>query len=75
MTVGRSSSIGLGLAAAAALAAPRDTPAQEPLRFQGAPCPTPSVYDSPPGGDYDRSAIVNQGNVVEMETRRTDFLD
>lgn len=45
------------------------------VRFEGAPCPTPSVYDSPPGGEYDRAVIVNQGNVVEMLTRRTYFLD
>ena len=45
------------------------------VRFEGAPCPTPSIYDSPPGQDYNRAAIVNQGNVVEMETRRTYFLD
>jgi pimeloyl-ACP methyl ester carboxylesterase len=48
---------------------------QEFLRFDGAPCPTPSVYDSPPGGEYDRAVIVNQGNVVELATRRTYFLD
>jgi hypothetical protein len=65
--------VAAGLLAGAALARP--AAAQEPLRFDGAPCPTPAVYDSPPGGDYDRSAIVNQGNVVEMETRRTYFLD
>ena len=75
MMVGRSSSLVLGLTASAALVVPHDTAAQEALRFEGAPCPTPSVYDSPPGGDYDRSAIVNQGNVVEMQTRRTYFLD
>lgn len=49
--------------------------AQEPLRFDGAPCPTPSIYESMRNGDYDRAVIVNQGNVVEMETRRTYFLD
>ena len=45
------------------------------VRFTGAPCPTPSIYNSPATGDYDRAAIVNQGNVVEMQTRRTYFLD
>lgn len=45
------------------------------VRFSGAPCPTPDVYDSHERGTYDRGVIVNQGNVVEMKSRRTYFLD
>jgi pimeloyl-ACP methyl ester carboxylesterase len=67
--------VALGTAALAASAAAKHAVAQEPVRFDGAPCPTPAIYDSPRNGDYDRAVIVNQGNVVEMETRRTYFLD
>ncbi len=63
------------LLACAGTAGAQDARNADFVRFDGAPCPTPDVYDSHERGTYDRGVIVNQGNVVEMKTRRTYFLD
>jgi pimeloyl-ACP methyl ester carboxylesterase len=75
MTTPRSPIVG-ALTMGALLTMPALASAQDDyVRLAGAPCPTPSVYNSAADGDYNRAAIVNQGNVVEMQSRRTYFLD
>jgi pimeloyl-ACP methyl ester carboxylesterase len=58
------------LLAIAAFAAAED----KPFQFQGAPCVTPPPLHCP-DHDCPRDRVINQGNVVEMKTRRTYFLD
>jgi pimeloyl-ACP methyl ester carboxylesterase len=48
--------------------------AQEFFRFAGTAC-TPAPYLHCPDNECPSSVIINQGNVVEMKTRRTYFLD
>jgi hypothetical protein len=48
--------------------------AQDPLRFTGAPCVTPPRLHCP-DKDCPSDRVINEGNVVEMKTRRTYFLD
>jgi hypothetical protein len=49
--------------------------AQEaPFRFAGTTC-TPTPYLHCPDSECSGAIVVNQGNVVEMKTRRTYFLD
>ena len=48
--------------------------AQDPLRFAGAPCVTPPRLHCP-DKDCPSDRVINEGNVVEMKTRRTYFLD
>ncbi len=47
---------------------------QQPVRISGAPCsPPPQLHC--PDKDCTGDRVINQGNVVEMKTRRTYFLD
>lgn len=46
----------------------------QPFRFAGTTC-TPAPYLHCPDNECSGATIVNQGNVVEMKTRRTYFLD
>ncbi|MFN7927991.1 MAG: alpha/beta hydrolase [Blastocatellia bacterium] len=48
--------------------------AQEPLRFAGTICTT-ALYLHCPDNECTGPTVINQGNVVEMKTRRTYFLD
>jgi hypothetical protein len=48
--------------------------AQDPFRFAGAPCVTPPRLHCP-DADCPSDRVINEGNVVEMKTRRTYFLD
>ena len=48
--------------------------AQDPVRFAGAPCVTPPRLHCP-DKDCPSDRVINEGNVVEMKTRRTYFLD
>ena len=47
---------------------------EQPFRFAGAPCADPP-YLHCPDRECSGATVVNQGNVVEMKTRRTYFLD
>ena len=52
-----------------------DSGAQDqPFRFTGAACATPPPLHCP-DADCTSDRVINQGNVVEMKTRRTYFLD
>jgi hypothetical protein len=46
----------------------------QPFRFAGTTC-TPTPYLHCPDTECSGATVVNQGNVVEMKTRRTYFLD
>ena len=46
----------------------------KPFQFSGAPCVTPPPLHCP-DKDCPGDRVINQGNVVEMKTRRTYFLD
>ena len=59
----------LALAPIASMAA-----AEEPFRFEGTTC-TPAAYLHCPDTECSAATVINQGNVVEMKTRRTYFLD
>jgi hypothetical protein len=48
--------------------------APDPFRFAGAPCVTPPRLHCP-DADCPSDRVINEGNVVEMKTRRTYFLD
>jgi len=48
--------------------------AQEPLQLTGTTC-TPAPYLHCPDSECSSAMVINQGNVVEMKTRRTYFLD
>jgi hypothetical protein len=48
--------------------------AEEPFRFEGTTC-TPAAYLHCPDSECSAAMVINQGNVVEMKTRRTYFLD
>ena len=48
--------------------------AEEPFRFEGTTC-TPAAYLHCPDTECSAAMVINQGNVVEMKTRRTYFLD
>ena len=56
----------------AALGAPAK--AEEPFRFEGTTC-APAAYLHCPDSECSSAMVINQGNVVEMKTRRTYFLD
>ena len=60
--------------AVALLALPRLASAEEPFRFEGTTC-TPAAYLHCPDTECSAAMVINQGNVVEMKTRRTYFLD
>jgi hypothetical protein len=47
---------------------------EQPFRFAGTTC-TPAPYLHCPDSECSGATVVNQGNVVEMKTRRTYFLD
>src|SRR5258705_5113714 len=48
--------------------------AQQPYQFTGAPCANPPGLHCP-DKDCASDRVINQGQVVEMKTRRTYFLD
>ena len=50
------------------------SPQEQPFRFAGTTC-TPTPYLHCPDSECSGAIVVNQGNVVEMKTRRTYFLD
>ena len=60
--------------AVALLALPRLASAEEPFRFEGTTC-TPAAYLHCPDTECSAATVINEGNVVEMKTRRTYFLD
>jgi hypothetical protein len=63
------------LAALTGTASIQQSSAQEqPFRFAGTTC-TDAAYLHCPDRDCSSATVVNQGNVVEMKTRRTYFLD
>jgi hypothetical protein len=67
--------IGL-LAVAVALSFAGTASAQEgPFRFPGASCTPGAPYLHCPDRECSGATVINQGNVVEMKTRRTYFLD
>lgn len=47
---------------------------EQPFRFAGTTC-TPTPYLHCPDSECSGATVINQGNVVEMKTRRTYFLD
>src|SRR5260370_28323534 len=47
---------------------------EQPFRFAGTTCPA-TPYLPCPDSERSGATVVNQGNVVEMKTRRTYFLD
>ncbi len=65
-------SLGVGLLST--IAAAGVVSAQEYVELQGAPCVTPPTLHCP-DENCPTDRIINQGPVVEMETRRTYFLD
>lgn len=68
--------IGLLSAALATLSFVAPANAQEqPFQFQGATCAAGAPYLHCPDRECSAATVVNQGNVVEMKTRRTYFLD
>ena len=68
--------IGLIAIAVAALSFAGTASAQEqPFRFQGTICTPGAPYLHCPDRECSGATVVNQGNVVEMKTRRTYFLD
>ncbi|HKQ72865.1 MAG TPA: alpha/beta hydrolase [Blastocatellia bacterium] len=48
---------------------------EQPFRFQGTTCVAGAPYLHCPDRECTGATVVNQGNVVEMKTRRTYFLD
>jgi hypothetical protein len=58
----------------AAVTAVAPAPAQEPFRFTGTTC-APAPYLHCPDSECSSAMVINQGNVVEMKTRRPYFLD
>ncbi|MEW6129520.1 MAG: alpha/beta hydrolase [Acidobacteriota bacterium] len=50
------------------------TAQQQPFRFPGTTC-TGTAYLHCPDSECSGATVINQGNVVEMKTRRTYFLD
>jgi hypothetical protein len=48
---------------------------EQPFRFQGTTCTTGAPFLHCPDRECSSATVVNQGNVVEMKTRRTYFLD
>ncbi|HVR27896.1 MAG TPA: hypothetical protein VMS86_00050, partial [Thermoanaerobaculia bacterium] len=60
--------------ATALLAVASTSGAEEPFRFTGTTC-TPAPYLHCPDSECSGAMVINQGNVVEMKTRRTYFLD
>jgi hypothetical protein len=59
---------------AAMLASAGYAAAQDPVRFAGAPCVAPPRLHCP-DKDCPSDRVINEGNVVELKTRRTYFLD
>jgi pimeloyl-ACP methyl ester carboxylesterase len=67
--------LALGMLSGASGAVAQDSSIQEkPLQFAGAPCVTPPPLHCP-DKDCPGDRVINQGNVVEMKTRRPYFLD
>src|SRR5262245_5084101 len=67
--------IGL-LAVAVAMSFAGTASAQEnPFQFEGTTCAAGAPYLHCPDRECSSATVVNQGNVVEMKTRRTYFLD
>jgi len=67
--------IGL-LAVAVAMSFAGTVNAQEkPFQFQGTTCTAGAPYLHCPDRECSSATVINQGNVVEMKTRRTYFLD
>ncbi len=62
--------LALGLVCGASVAVAQD----KPFQFTGAPCVTPPPLHCP-DKDCPSDRVINPGNVVEMKTRRTYFLD
>ena len=62
--------LALGLVCGASAAMAQD----KPFQFAGAPCVTPPPLHCP-DKDCSGDRVINPGNVVEMKTRRTYFLD
>src|SRR5262245_29185194 len=48
---------------------------EQPFRFQGTSCAPGATYLHCPDRECSSATVINQGNVVEMKTRRTYFLD
>src|SRR5262247_2819068 len=64
------------LAVAAAMSFAGTASAQEkPFQFEGTTCAAGAPYLHCPDRECSSATVVNQGNVVEMKTRRTYFLD
>jgi hypothetical protein len=55
--------------------APVSSAQEQPFRFQDTTCATGAPYLHCPDRECSSATVVNQGNVVEMKTRRTYFLD
>jgi len=64
----------LGLACIVLVFAGTVSAQEQPFRFAGTTC-TPVPYLHCPDSECSGATVVNQGNVVEMKTRRTYFLD
>ena len=64
----------LALACAVLVFAGTVSAQEQPFRFAGTTC-TPAPYLHCPDSECSGATVVNQGNVVEMKTRRTYFLD
>ena len=64
----------LALACAMGVFAGTVSAQEQPFRFAGTTC-TPAPYLHCPDSECSGATVVNQGNVVEMKTRRTYFLD
>lgn len=65
----------LAIAVAALSFAGKASAQEQPFRFQGASCIAGAPYLHCPDRECSGATVVNQGNVVEMKTRRTYFLD
>jgi pimeloyl-ACP methyl ester carboxylesterase len=64
----------LSMLAIALVAVVAPASAEEPFRFEGTTC-TPAPYLHCPDTECSSATVINQGNVVEMKSRRTYFLD
>ena len=64
----------LAMAGAVLMFAGTASAQEQPFRFAGTTCPA-TPYLHCPDSECSGATVVNQGNVVEMKTRRTYFLD
>ena len=64
----------LAMAGAVLMFAGTASAQEQPFRFAGTTCPA-TPYPHCPDSECSGATVVNQGNVVEMKTRRTYFLD